>query len=126
MERNILCTGNRYCISTNKYNAISDSFMKLAKKYMKQATNVKSFLFRASIPPLLFTANFSKVKRKNLSRENSNLALKCFNTCGTSQVCTAGSTKVLCLHGKLTLLRESEYSTYYLHECYQHNYEMLT
>lgn len=115
MERNILYYGNRYCIVTRK-------------KYIKQAKNIKSFLFKAVIQPILVTANFLKqncIKWTfkfgiRISWDYSYVGMQ--NLWYIPGMYTAGSTK-----GLYSFMRT--YSTYFLHifqrECYQHNYKKL-
>ena len=57
MERKNLCTGSRYCISTNEVNTTTTSFT--GKNYMKQRRNVKAFRLKQPYRQLF------KVKVKN-------------------------------------------------------------
>ena len=59
-----LLTRNRYSISTKKVYYYQNWLYETGKNYLKQARNVKSFLFKAVMLPPLVTDNFSKRKWK--------------------------------------------------------------
>ena len=62
MDGKNLLTRNKYCISTKKVYYYQNWLYEISKNYLKQARNVKSFLFKAVMLPPLVTDNFSERK----------------------------------------------------------------